>query len=275
MKPRVASATRPGKDFVTGIGLLLRGLKMYGRNPGLVLLGLLPALISFVLLVGALIAIIYFADDEARLVTWWANDWSSGLRDLVRLLAGLAIVGVSILLAVVLYTAITLAIGEPFYEKIAEKVDDSCGGVANPVDVPWYRDVWRGIKESVRLVAFSVVVGIALFACGFIPVVGQTVIPVIGALIGGWTLAVELTGVAFVRRGMHLKQRRKVLRGRRPLVLGFGTTVFVLFLIPGVNILVMPAAVAGATLLTRRVLGESDSPAPVIGSRTAPAVGSR
>jgi CysZ protein len=274
VKPRVASATRPGRDFVAGIGMLLRGVKIYGRNPGLVLLGILPAVIAFVLLVAAVVTIGYFLGDEARLLTWFADDWSKGARELVRLLAEIAILGVSVLLAIVLYTALTLAIGEPFYEKIAEKVDDHCGGLANPVDVPWYRDVWRGIKESVRLVALSAILGIALFLGGFIPFVGQTVVPVIGALVGGWALAIELTGVAFVRRGMHLRQRREHLRGRRFLALGFGTTVFVLFLIPGVNILVMPAAVAGATLLTRRVLGEPDTPAPVIGSRTTRAVAS-
>jgi CysZ protein len=275
VSPRVASATRPGRDFFTGIGMLLRGLKIYGTNPGLVLLGLLPALIAFLVLAAALVAIAYLADDAGRWVTWWADDWSDGARDLVRLLAGLAIFGLALLLAVLTYTALTLAIGEPFYEKIAEKVDDSCGGVANPVDLPWYRDVLRGLKESVRLIVLSAVLGTALFAAGFLPFVGQTVVPVIGALIGGWALAVELTGVAFVRRGMYLKQRRVHLRRHRALALGFGTTAFVLFLIPGVNILVMPAAVAGGTLLTRRVLGEPDTPARVIGSRTARAVTSR
>jgi len=269
---RVASATRPGKNFVTGIGLLLRGLKIYGRSPGLVLLGLIPALISFVLLVSAFIAVVYFISDEAKLVTWFADDWSKGVRDLVRLLAGIAIVGVTGLLAIVLYTAITLAIGEPFYELIAERVDDSCGGVANPVDIPWYRDIWRGIKESVRLVTLAAIFGILLFLAGLLPFVGQTVVPVIGALIGGWALAIELTGVAFARRGMALRQRREHLRRNRALTLGFGTTVFVLFLIPGINILVMPGAVAGATLLTRRVLGEADTPVRPIGSRTARAV---
>ncbi len=275
MSTRVETATRPGKNFVTGIGLLLRGLKIYGTNPGLVFLGLLPAIIAFVLLVGAVVAIIAFVGTEARWVTWFADDWSDGARTLVRDLATLAIVGVSILLAILLYTAITLAIGEPFYEKIAEKVDDSCGGVDNPVDVPWYKDIIRGLKESVRLVTLSIVFGVGLFLCGFIPAVGQTVVPVIGALIGGWTIAIELTGVAFMRRGMHLKERRKVLRRNRALTLGFGTTCFLLFLIPGVNILVTPAAVAGATLLTRRALGEPDSPVRSIRSGTVRAVASR
>lgn len=275
MTSRAATATRPGRDFVSGIGLLLRGLKIYGRNPGLVILGLVPALIAFVLLVAAVTTVIVFVDTEARWVTWFADGWSKDARTAIRDLAIVAIVGVSVLLAILLYTAITLAIGEPFYEKIAEKVDDSCGGVANPVDTPWYRDIWRGIKDSARLVTLSLLFGVALFFAGLIPVVGQTVVPVIGALIGGWAIAMELTGVAFQRRGLYLRQRRQVLRRNRFLTLGFGTTAFLLFLVPGVNILLMPAAVAGATLLTRRALGEPDAPVRPIGSRTAGAVTAR
>ena len=51
----------------------------------------------------------------------------------------------------------------------------------------------------------ATLIGIPLFLCGFIPIVGQTVIPVIGALVGGWFLAVELVGVAFARRGLGMR----------------------------------------------------------------------
>jgi CysZ protein len=41
------------------------------------------------------------------------------------------------------------------------------------------------------------------------------------------------------------------------LALGFGVSVFVCFLVPLGAVLVMPAAVAGATLLTRHAYGLS------------------
>jgi CysZ protein len=43
------------------------------------------------------------------------------------------------------------------------------------------------------------------------------------------------------------------------MALGFGIATFVCFLIPLGAVLVMPAAVAGATLLSRRVLGLPDA----------------
>jgi CysZ protein len=46
-----------------------------------------------------------------------------------------------------------------------------------------------------------------------------------------------------------------LLRARLPLALGFGLGVFVCFLVPLGAVLLMPAAVAGGTLLAREVLG--------------------
>jgi len=99
---------------------------------------------------------------------------------------------------------------------------------------------------------------------------------VVGALVGGWALALELTGIAFARRGLRLRDRRRMLRRHRPLALGFGVGVFVCFLIPLGAVLVMPAAVAGATLLTRHIFGEPAVPGarrPTSQSAVRPALG--
>jgi CysZ protein len=253
---RVARAGRPVSDFFTGIGLLARGLGSYGRSPGLLLLGMLPALITFVLLVAGFVAVLAFLGPESHAVTWFAEHWPTGTRSLVRALAQIAIVGVYVLVSIVAFTGLTLAIGDPFYEKISERVENRLGGLPGAVDRPWWKELGRGIVESIRLVMLSIVIGILLFVGGLLPGVGQTVVPVIGALVGGWALAVELTGVAFARRGLRLRDRRRVLRRHRWLTLGFGVAVFVCFLIPLGAVLLMPAAVAGATLLTRQVHGQ-------------------
>ncbi len=263
MDKRVDVATRPARQFLTGVGLFGRGLAWYGRNPRLVLLGLLPALIAFALLVTGFGVLLYFIGDLAALVTWFADGWSAGLRGTLRVLAGIALIGLALLLSIVLYTALTLAIGDPFYEKIAERVDEQLGGVPGEVDRPWWRELGRGIGESLRLIGFSVLVGLPLFVAGFLPAVGQTVVPVLAALVGGWALALELTGVGFARRGLFLRERRLALRQHRFLALGFGVAVFVVFLIPLGAVLAMPGAVAGATLLTRRIRGETDRPVPL------------
>ncbi|SCL14074.1 CysZ protein [Micromonospora rhizosphaerae] len=243
--------------FLSGAGLLLRGIGLYVRSPGLMLLGVLPALISGALFVAAFATLVYFVDDLAALVTPFADDWSATPRGLVRVIAGPAFLGLGGLLAVVTFTAVTLVIGDPFYEKISERVEERYGGTPGAVEVSFWASLRRSIADSVRLVAISALVGIPLFAAGFLPVVGQTVVPVIGAAVGGWFLSLELVGAPFYRRGMRLPDRRSLLKADRPTTLGFGVAVFVCFLIPLGAVLVMPAAVAGATLLARRSLGQS------------------
>lgn len=254
MATAVERPLNAGRQFLTGVGMLGRGLAMYGRSPGLILLGLVPALISSLVLLVAFGTLVYFIDDIAPAVTWFADGWSAGVRDTARVLAGISVIGAAGLLIVVTYTSITLAIGEPFYEKISERAERALGGADDVVDLPFWPELLRGAVESLRMVAISAAVGIPLFIAGFIPVVGQTAVPVIGALVGGWFLAVELTGTPFTRRGLRLADRRRMLRAHRPMAVGFGAAVFACFLIPLGAVLIMPAAVAGATVLARRVL---------------------
>ncbi|WP_320069506.1 EI24 domain-containing protein [Micromonospora sp. RTGN7] len=242
--------------FFSGAGLLLRGLGLYVRSPGLMLLGVVPALLSGAIFVAAFATLVYFVDDLSALVTPFADDWSTTARSLVRVIAGLAFLGLGGLLGVLTFTAVTLVIGDPFYEKISEKVEERYGGTPGAVEVPFWSSLRRSLVDSLRLVAISVLIGIPLFVAGFIPVVGQTVVPVIGAAVGGWFLVLELVGAPFYRRGMRLPHRRALLKADRPTALGFGVAVFVCFLIPLGAVLIMPAAVAGAALLTRRALGQ-------------------
>jgi CysZ protein len=243
------------RRFAIGAGLLGRGLGLVLRNPRMLGLGLLPALISGVLYVAALVALVLFISDLSAGVTWFADDWSTGWRDAIRVVAGAALVGFSGLIGILTFTAVTLLIGDPFYEKISGLVEARYGGVPDEVEVSLGRSLARSLVDSLRLISLSVLFGIPLFLAGFIPVVGQTVVPVVGGAIGGWLLAVELTGVPFQRRGRRLRHRREALRADRPMALGFGVAVFACFLIPLGAVLLMPAAVAGGTLLSRKALG--------------------
>jgi CysZ protein len=248
-----------GRDFFAGVSFLMRGVGMYARRPGLMLLGLVPALLAAAVTIGALIVLITFSSDMATFITPFADNWSTDLQHSLRIVAAVAIVGSGLLLSVLLFTALTLLIGEPFYEAISKSVDDMMGGTPRSMNVSFWRALPRSLVDSVRLLIFTALCGIPLFVAGFIPGVGETVVPVLAALVGGWVLALELTSVPFERRAMHYRDRKRLLRGRRLLGLGFGMATFVVFLIPFGAVLFMPAAVAGSTLLTRRLNGEPDA----------------
>ncbi|HEY8473259.1 MAG TPA: EI24 domain-containing protein [Natronosporangium sp.] len=249
--------------YLTGVRLLVRGLAMYARAPSVLLLGLVPVLIVAVVFIAILVVLLIFIEQIASGVTWWAADWSETPRTLVRLVAGFSVVGTALLLAMITFTQVTLAVGDPVYERISRRVEDWCGGAPAEVELGFWRSARHSLADSGKLVALTAATGIPLFVAGFIPVVGQTLVPVTAATVAGWLLALELVGAPFSARGLRLADRRRALRHHRPEALGFGTAVFLGFtFIPFGAILLMPAAVAGGTLLARKALGLPDQPAP-------------
>ena len=256
----VSQVTAPvvgaGNQFFSGVRLFLRGAGICFRNPRLMLLGMIPALIAGLLYLAAFVALAWNVADLAAWVTPFADDWSAGARGLARVVAGAALFGVGLLVGVLTFTTVTLVIGDPFYESISGQVERGCGGTPDEVETSFWTSLGRAIVDALRLIGLSVFFGVLLFVAGFIPILGQTVVPVLGAIVGGGLLALELTGSPFSRRGKLWAERRQVLRRNRNLALGFGVTVFVVFLIPLGAILFMPAAVVGAALLTRGCLGQ-------------------
>jgi CysZ protein len=240
-----------------------QGLTILVRRPRLLLLGAVPAVLTALLLLGSMIALVVWIGDLSAWVTPFADDWSEGWRTTIRIAAGVAVFALALVIAQIAFSALTLAIGSPFYEHIAEKVEDDLGGVPDAVDLPWYTLLGMGIKDGIVLVLRSLMFTIPLFFLGFVPIVGQFVVPVLMVLVTGWFLAVELAGVAFYRRGMGLKERLGYLRKRRMLTLGLGVPASLLCLIPLAAIIVMPVAFVGGVLVARETLGVTRSSAQV------------
>lgn len=126
--------------------------------------------------------------------------------------------------------------------------------------MPLWLELWVSARDSVKVLGRVVLYGLLLFALGFIPVIGQTVVPVLGFCVSGYFLTQELTSVALQRRKVELPERLVLLRSRRLLVLGFGVPLVLAFLVPLVAVFLMPGAVAGATLMVRDLMNVDDEP---------------
>lgn len=220
----------------------------------MLLIGALPAVLTTLLLLGGMIALIYWIDDVAALVTPFAEGWAPGWRATVRGAVGVALCGAALVIGLISFIALTLAVGGPFYEHIAEKTDDELGGASTEANMSWWRLLGRGLRDGVLLVLRSLMFTIPLLIAGFIPVVGQTVVPVLLTLVTAWFLTLELVAVPFYRRGLNLKQRRELLSKRRALALGLGTPATLLCAIPLAAIIVMPAAFVGGVLVAHETL---------------------
>ncbi|MEV7198836.1 EI24 domain-containing protein [Streptomyces griseoluteus] len=246
------------RDLGVGFRHLLNGQRwvaQHGRQYGF---GLLPGLITLVLYVAVLVALGVWGSDAVTWATPFADDWSGPWQGVFRGFLTVVLFALALLLAVLTFTAATLLIGQPFYESLSERTDAdvSPDGTAPSSSRPMWRDVWISARDSLRILVRACVWGVLLFALGFLPVVGQTVVPVLGFFVTGFFLTEELTSVALQRRDVDLRARLALLRSRKMLAWGFGVPLGLAFLVPVVAVFLMPGAVAGATLLTRDLLGE-------------------
>ena len=247
-------------DFITGVRYFGQGFGLLARRPRLLLIGMLPAVLTAIVLLGAMIALIADVGHLAALVTPFADGWSGGARLLVRLAAGFALVGGAVLLGLVGFTAVTLVVGGPFYESIAERIEDDLGVTEGHRDLSWWKQFRAGLRDGIVLLLRSLVFTIPLFLAGFLPFVGQSVIPVLVVLVTAWFMALEVVAVPFYRRGIGLRDRTAMLRRRRMLVIGLGLPAALLCMIPLLAIVVMPAAFAGGVLVALDTLGHPQRP---------------
>ncbi|WP_369213996.1 EI24 domain-containing protein [Streptomyces flavofungini] len=245
------------RDLGKGFGYLMKGQRWVAQHGKQYGMGLLPGLITLVLYAAALIALALWGTGLVGWATPFADDWSSPWLGLFRGFLTALLIALALLLSVVTFTAVTLLVGQPFYESLSEKVDIAESGHAPESGLPLWRDLWISARDSLRIVVRAALWGILLFALGFVPVIGQTVIPAIGFCVTGFFLVEELTAVALQRRGVELRERLALLRSRKQLAWGFGTPLAVAFLVPFVAVFLMPGAVAGATLMARELLGEN------------------
>ncbi|MDR5699680.1 EI24 domain-containing protein [Agromyces aerolatus] len=246
------------REFAAGFGMLGRGFGFWRRRPRLMLLGLVPAAIAFVLLAAALITL---GVQLPALVDWatpFADSWDGFWQGVLRFTIALIVFAGAAVLAVVTFTALTLVIGDPFYERIWRAVEQDLGGPV-PDEGGGF---WRSVVDALQLVGLGLVVAVVAGLAGLIPVVGTVLGAVLGVVLTGRLLVRELTGRAFEARGLSLEHRRALRRANRWRTLGFGVATQLCFLVPLGAVATMPAAVAGATMLARQLLDRDSHRAP-------------
>jgi len=244
-------------ELVAGALLVVRGFGFWRVRPGVMALGMVPALIAGALIAAVLITIWLNVESFATTLTPFANAWGENERNLVRTVLAIVLLGGAIIGTIYTFTTLTLLIGDPFYERIWRAVENELGGFT-PTPVRF----WRSFGDGVLLVMKAIGFGLTTFVVGLVPVVGSATATVLGPTLAGHLIARELGTRPFEARGISASERVALVRGSRARELGFGIMTQLLFLIPGGAIVTMPAAVVGATRLARYVLDRADGTRP-------------
>jgi CysZ protein len=243
---------------LAGAGYLAQGIRVFTATPGIRLLGLLPAVLAAVLVLALLVLLATVVDEAATALTPFADDWSEDARTFVRTGVAFALLVSYLILAVLTYATLTNLIGQPFFERVSDRVEHRLGDPPAGADAPWWRTLPRATVESVALFVLVVAVNLPLFLLNFVPLLGQTFVPVMQALVSGFLLSIELCAIPLQRRGLHLGERLRFAWRHRGAVTGFGVAAFLVFLVPFANVLAMPGSIVGGTLLVRRLTGAQE-----------------
>ncbi|MFA9461886.1 sulfate transporter CysZ [Thiohalorhabdus methylotrophus] len=241
------------RDFLTGMGFMAEGFRIVAR-PGMRRYAAAPVLVSLVVFLG-LAALLGWGFD-----TWMAALLPAGWDWLEWLLWPLFAVAI-ILVWVFTYIHLTNLIGAPFNDLLAERVLAETRGTPHP-EGNWsqlLRDGARAAANTVAVLVYSLRWAIPLLVLTLIPGL-NLVAPALWLVFNAWLLALEYADYPLGARGLAFREQRALVARERPAALGFGLAALVATSIPVVNLVAMPAAVAGATRLFAERVGTSAAP---------------
>lgn len=208
---------------------------------------LIPIAINSVLMITLLW---FFIGNIVGWADWLVSFMPSWLDWLTIILVPLAVLSL-IILFYFTFTTLTNFIAAPFNALLAEKVELQLTGEQfdNMTMADMLKDVPRMLKREWQKMMYSIPRFIALFLLSFIPVIGQTVVPILTFIFGAWLLAIQYCDYPFDNHKISFKRMRNALRQRKILNFTFGTFVSIFTALPFVNLVVMPVAVCGATAM--------------------------
>jgi len=242
-----------------GATCLLEGMRALTR-PGLRRYVALPLLVSSIVFV----TIGWIAVDQFEVLLDWMlpqEGWLSFLRWLLWPLFAVA----TVLIVFFTFTAIANLIAAPFNSLLAEQVERQILGVTPPGEpvklgtssaartAGLVGEALDSIGSELRKLGYFALRAALLLPLFLIPGV-NIVAPFLWLLFTAWYVALEYSDYPLGNRGMAFPEQRRRLGEIRLAALGFGGAVNLLMLVPVVNFLAMPAAVAGATIMWHRRL---------------------
>ena len=256
-QPHETSTPPMPSDPITGAGHLLRGVRLIAR-PGLRRFVAVPLAVNIVVFAGGIWAAASWFEGFLAAMLARVPGW---LQWLEWLLWPLFVV---VLLAVVFYGFGLVAnlIAAPFNGLLAERVERYLTGRPPPAEQSWsvlLKDLIPTLIDEARKVLYALLLAIPFLLLLFVPLIG----PLLWFAYTAWIMAVQYGDYPMGNHGLKLAEQRKRLKSRRLESLGFGAAVAGLQLIPVLNFVLMPAAVAGATSLWVRALrGQQDARSP-------------
>lgn len=242
-------------EAARGAGYVLQGLRLIAR-PGLRKFVVIPLTIN--ILVFAVLGVLAVEGFERLLAHFLPSGeawWWVALRGALWLVFALAFT----LIAYFSFTVVANLVGAPFNGFLADAVERHLRGGA-PAPAPalgvLLSEVPGAVGNELRKLLYYLAWMLPALALFWVPVL-TVAAPLLWAFLMAWFLAVEYVDYPMSNHALRLVEVRRSLRKNRMLSLGFGGLTMALTAVPIINLVIMPAAVAGATVMWVRELDRS------------------
>lgn len=172
-------------------------------------------------------------------------DWLQWLSYIVSVL----LVALLCVIFCYFFSAITNIIAAPFNGVLSEHVEAHLVGKKLPdttmADI--VKDIPRILKRELHKIGYYLKWAIPLFILSWVPIIGQTIIPLVWFGFTAWMLNMQYADYAFDNHKVSFTDMRAMLRKDIGGNCFFGAIVSLFTIIPILNLFIMPIAVCGAT----------------------------
>ena len=227
-----------------GARYLIRGLTLLWE-PGVKRFVLGPVVLSLITFFLVFVWLYRWFEGWVHTIAAALPEWLTWASGLVWLLFGLVL----LLSLSYLFTTLTLLISAPFTGLLAEAIERRLTG-DQPARLSGHaliRDMGLSLLRVAQTLAYFLVFGVPLFVLSVIPGVNLVALPA-WILFNAWYFGIQYLDIPMANHRIPFPMVRHWAGLHRLTSLGFGGLVMVITLIPLLNLLVVPAAVAGATL---------------------------
>jgi CysZ protein len=237
--------------FAADFQYLKQGLNMI-IQPGIKRFVLIPLLINLVLItLGFYYAVSWINELTSYidgLVPNW--EWLQSIYQAIRWLI-YPVLFISVLVMILyLFAIMANWIGAPFNGLLAEAIERKVTG-EGPESLSvaqTFKDLPRLFGREIRKLAYYLPRALGILILFFIPPF-SIIAPFIWFIFNAWMMNIQYLDYPMDNHRARFTDTLSLVRTRKSASLGYGSLLMALYMIPIVNILVMPVAVAGSTIL--------------------------
>ncbi len=214
------------------------------RQPGVRIYAVMPLLINIVLFA----SLIWFGYEQFSPLVDYMMSGVPAIFNFLRWIIWIIISTFTAIFVFFTFTPIANIVAAPFNALLSEKIEIRLTGKAIGANSSFMKMARDSFLSQLRKLVYIIFWSAVLLLISLIPLVNFAA-PFLWVIFGSWLLSLEYLDYPMGNHELNFTRQRQILAARKGLSLGYGSSVMVLTSIPLLNFIVMPVAVAGATVL--------------------------